>query len=209
MKISLGLLEVKGLATAIITADAMAKCAAVTIVGVEPAKGSGWQTIKVTGDVAAVNASVSAGAAMANKFGGLVSQKVIARPDEKLLKVFLPEPTPEDQPEPSETVVESVPEETVVEAEQEDTDAEKEMPSSETDSSSEMVAEPEPGEENTESEPDSVETEEEPEAEAEPEMAESPLKPKTEATCNLCFDPACPRKKGEPRINCINGGKQK
>ncbi|MDN5324001.1 MAG: ethanolamine utilization protein EutM [Clostridia bacterium] len=25
-----------------------------------------------------------------------------------------------------------------------------------------------------------------------------------EVTCNLCNDPLCPRKKGEPRINCIN-----
>ena len=27
-----------------------------------------------------------------------------------------------------------------------------------------------------------------------------------EYTCNLCKDPQCPRKKGEPRINCIHYG---
>ncbi|MDO5038048.1 MAG: hypothetical protein Q4E37_07095, partial [Tissierellia bacterium] len=25
-----------------------------------------------------------------------------------------------------------------------------------------------------------------------------------EPTCNLCLDPACPRKKGEPRVDCIH-----
>jgi len=25
-----------------------------------------------------------------------------------------------------------------------------------------------------------------------------------EASCNLCSDPLCPRKKGDPKVNCIN-----
>lgn len=56
MKQSLGLLEVSGLALAISCADAMAKAASITLVGLEKTNGSGWTLIKITGDVASVNA---------------------------------------------------------------------------------------------------------------------------------------------------------
>ncbi|EIT8166973.1 BMC domain-containing protein, partial [Escherichia coli] len=42
MKQSLGLLEVSGLALAISCADAMAKAASITLVGLEKTNGSGW-----------------------------------------------------------------------------------------------------------------------------------------------------------------------
>lgn len=54
---------------------------------------------------------------------------------------------------------------------------------------------------------------EEPQEEAAPVPAE-PKEPagteepkpseQAEATCNLCHDPACPRSRGEPRVNCIH-----
>ena len=46
MKQSLGLLEVSGLALAISCADAMAKAASITLVGLEKTNGSGWTLIK-------------------------------------------------------------------------------------------------------------------------------------------------------------------
>ncbi|MGS5184050.1 BMC domain-containing protein, partial [Escherichia coli] len=49
MKQSLGLLEVSGLALAISCADAMAKAASITLVGLEKTNGSGWTLIKITG----------------------------------------------------------------------------------------------------------------------------------------------------------------
>lgn len=52
MKEALGLLEVAGLAAAIKAADVMVKAANVTILNVEKARGGGWMTVKVTGDVA-------------------------------------------------------------------------------------------------------------------------------------------------------------
>ncbi|MDB1125257.1 BMC domain-containing protein [Vibrio algarum] len=103
MKISLGLLEVKGLALAINTADAMAKCAAINIVDIEKTNGNGWMLIKVTGDVAAVQAAISSGALLANKNGGLVSQKVLSRPDLKLLKTFTPTPKKTEAKKATET----------------------------------------------------------------------------------------------------------
>lgn len=84
MKDALGLVEVAGLATAIQVADAMVKSANVTIIDIEKAKGNGWMTVKVRGDVGAVQAAVQAGAAQAEQFGHLIAQKVIPRPAEGL-----------------------------------------------------------------------------------------------------------------------------
>lgn len=80
MKQSLGLLEVNGLALAIHCADAMAKAASITLVGVEKTNGSGWMVITLTGDVASVQSAILTGAALAEHQHGLVAQKVIARP---------------------------------------------------------------------------------------------------------------------------------
>ncbi|TGC07767.1 microcompartment protein [Escherichia sp. E2593] len=89
MKQSLGLLEVSGLALAISCADAMAKAASITLVGLEKTNGSGWTLIKITGDVASVNAAIATGASFAEQRNGLVAHKVIARPGEGIL----PRPT--------------------------------------------------------------------------------------------------------------------
>ena len=89
MKKALGLLEVKGLASAICVADVMIKSAAIELVGVEKAKGSGWMTVKVVGDVGAVKASVEAGEAQAWQDKSFVSSKVIPRPGEGITEFFL------------------------------------------------------------------------------------------------------------------------
>ncbi|TLI92457.1 MULTISPECIES: BMC domain-containing protein [unclassified Escherichia] len=89
VKQSLGLLEVSGLALAISCADAMAKAASITLVGLEKTNGSGWTLIKITGDVASVNAAIATGASFAEQRNGLVAHKVIARPGEGIL----PRPT--------------------------------------------------------------------------------------------------------------------
>lgn len=76
---ALGMIETKGLVGAIEAADAMTKSANVTLIGYEKI-GSGLVTVMVRGDVGAVNASVDAGAAAAEKVGEIVSQHVIPRP---------------------------------------------------------------------------------------------------------------------------------
>lgn len=58
MKQSLGLLEVCGLALAISCADIMAKSASITLLALEKTNGSGWMVIKITGDVASVQAAI-------------------------------------------------------------------------------------------------------------------------------------------------------
>lgn len=122
MNKSLGLVEVKGLCSAIETADAMVKAANVQLVELEAARGSGMMTIKVVGDVGAVKAAVEAGRATAMADGSLVSVDVIARPSTGMGDIFIcyrgkkekpnfycpqeePEPVPEPTPsEPAPTV---------------------------------------------------------------------------------------------------------
>lgn len=91
MKQSLGLLEVCGLALAISCADIMAKSASITLLALEKTNGSGWMVIKITGDVASVQAAITTGAHFAEQRNGLVAHKVIARPGEGIL---LAEPPP-------------------------------------------------------------------------------------------------------------------
>ncbi len=86
---ALGLLEVRGLSCAVEAADAMVKAADVTLVELETARGNGMMTIKVTGNVSAVSASIESGKAVAAMFGALVSADVIARPAKDIGKVFL------------------------------------------------------------------------------------------------------------------------
>ena len=108
MQKALGLVETRGLVAAIEAADAMLKASNVTLVGKERAL-AGLITIVIVGDVAAVKASVDAGAAAAQKVGELVSVHIIPRPDNQV-GIILPldnEPVKtistkkDDQPEPS------------------------------------------------------------------------------------------------------------
>ena len=88
VKESLGLLEVAGLLGAITASDAMVKAANVRLVGIEKAKGSGWMTGKVAGDVAAVDAAVQTGVAITTGMNLYVAHKVIPRPAEGLVEAF-------------------------------------------------------------------------------------------------------------------------
>ena len=86
---SLGLVEVCGLACAVNAADAMLKAADVKLVAIEKAKGGGWMTVEVTGDVGSVEAAVSVGQAQAAQIGALVSTKVIARPAQGIADILV------------------------------------------------------------------------------------------------------------------------
>ena len=76
---ALGLIETKGLVAAIEAADAMTKAASVTLVGFETTVAA-LITVQVTGETAAVQASVDAGRMAAERVGELVSSHVIPRP---------------------------------------------------------------------------------------------------------------------------------
>jgi ethanolamine utilization protein EutM len=91
---ALGLVETRGLVAAIEAADAMVKTSNVTLIGKEITRAA-LVTIKIVGDVAAVKASVDAGAAAASKVGELVSIHVIPQPDSQMISI-LPEIKDED-----------------------------------------------------------------------------------------------------------------
>ena len=88
MNNALGMVETKGLVGAIEAADAMVKAANVRLVGIKKAKGSGWMTVKVAGDVAAVDAAVQTGVAITTRMNLYVAHKVIPRPAEGLVEAF-------------------------------------------------------------------------------------------------------------------------
>ena len=89
MKQALGLVEIAGLCIAVTAADAMVKSANVELVELEPAKGGGYMTIKVVGDVGAVNAAVMAGRQVGEEHQKLVAWKVIPRPSDFVEDAFV------------------------------------------------------------------------------------------------------------------------
>lgn len=94
---ALGLIETKGLLAAVEAADAMLKAAEVHLLEKNLA-GGGLVTITVCGEVAAVKASVEAGAASVKRISEacLVSEHIIARPDVDLANIVALKPKPED-----------------------------------------------------------------------------------------------------------------
>ncbi len=89
---ALGIIETKGLLTALEAADAAVKAAAVELIGYELA-GGGLAMVKFTGEVGAVNAAVEAGVEAAKRLVGVAASRVIARPHEDLEKLILTEET--------------------------------------------------------------------------------------------------------------------
>ena len=74
---ALGMIETKGLVSAIEAADAMVKAANVTLIGKEQI-GAGFVTVMVRGDVGAVKAATDAGAAAAERVGEWTEQPLSA-----------------------------------------------------------------------------------------------------------------------------------
>jgi len=69
LKQALGMIEVRGLSTGILIADTMAKTANIQIYDIENTKGLGYMTVKVVGDVGAVNSAISAAKQEAIEYG--------------------------------------------------------------------------------------------------------------------------------------------
>lgn len=80
---ALGLIETRGLVSAIEAADAAAKSAKVVVTSVEITMAA-LVTIKLEGDLGAVAAAVEAASEAASRVGELVAAHVIPRPDDAL-----------------------------------------------------------------------------------------------------------------------------
>lgn len=79
-ELAVGLIETRGLVAAIEAADAALKAAEVKLISIDRAD-AGLMTVKVVGDVAAVQSAVDAGRMAAGRVGTLVAAHVIPRPD--------------------------------------------------------------------------------------------------------------------------------
>lgn len=84
MNKALGLIETIGLVPAIEAADAAVKAADVVLLGYSNTKGGGKITVKVVGDVGAVQAAVAAGVAAASRIGKVYGHHIIPRPHEEI-----------------------------------------------------------------------------------------------------------------------------
>ncbi|WP_367238916.1 BMC domain-containing protein [Desulfovibrio sp. UCD-KL4C] len=97
---ALGFIETKGLLAAVEGADAMLKAADVHLLE-KNLVGGGLVSITIEGEVSAVKASVDAAASAISRICGstLVSQHVIARPDEELKQIIATKYVPVTEPE--------------------------------------------------------------------------------------------------------------
>lgn len=79
---AVGLIETEGLPAAIAAADAALKATDVVLVGRENSRGGGFMTVKIAGDVAAVQAALAAARVAAEGVRGVHSVLAIPRPAE-------------------------------------------------------------------------------------------------------------------------------
>lgn len=84
MKKAYGFIEMLGLASAVVAVDTALKAANVELDGLEPAKGAGMHTLKITGEVSSVKAAVSSILGERSLQGKVFAHTVIARPSDGL-----------------------------------------------------------------------------------------------------------------------------
>lgn len=83
---ALGLIETKGLVSAIEAADAAAKAAKVTLIGITKTNPA-LMTVQVTGETAAVRSAIDAAKAAAERVGTVVSTHIIPRPSSDVVRM--------------------------------------------------------------------------------------------------------------------------
>ncbi len=91
MKEALGTIEVLGLTNGIVVADEMVKSANISVNDIEITRGFGYVTVKVVGDIGAVQAAINTGKAVAMRNDKLIACNVIARPAARIGQVFVKE----------------------------------------------------------------------------------------------------------------------
>ena len=89
---ALGMVECVGLCAAVAILDVMVKAANVSVINIEIV--DEFTTVKVEGDVSAVEAACRAGYAMARKMRGFLAMWVIPRPNAPTPAMFAEEPVP-------------------------------------------------------------------------------------------------------------------
>jgi microcompartment protein CcmL/EutN len=86
---AMGFIESVGLVSAITAADAALKAANVELIGRENSRGSGYITVKIVGDVGAVNAAITVAKTVSSSVARVWSTDVIPRPADGLGKTMV------------------------------------------------------------------------------------------------------------------------
>ena len=208
VKNALGLIETVGLAAAVEAADAAVKAANIQLIGYELSKGGGLVLVKFTGDVGAVKAAVDAAKAAAAKVSKVQSTHVIPRPHREVGALLLTKETVGlKMTEPVSTEVVPVP---PAQLPVQVTEEAAELPPAEEFEEPAVFVEEEkevPVQEADEPAYEDEPAEAEEETHAETEMAAVETEGRRSVSCNLCADPACTRKKGDPKVTCLHYGK--
>lgn len=206
-KEALGIIETVGMAAAIQAADTCVKSANVELIGYELTKGSGLVTIKIRGNVGAVKAAVDAAKISAAKINKVYASLIIPRPAENIDGIIESEETVGIKSKEVE-IKKSIEEENKVE---DIVDVEENIEDKVEDSANVEI------EEKVEDNDASLDNSRSPEAFQEEKVSnekeqgkesahdDSPLnEQENNEVCNICHDPACTRKKGQPKTLCIN-----
>ncbi|MGM0602714.1 MAG: BMC domain-containing protein [Bacillota bacterium] len=223
-KTALGMVETLGLNAAFEAADVAKKAANVKLIGYEISRG-GLILVKFTGDVGAVQAAVDAAKQAASKLSKVVGAHVIPRPNKEIDDMIFTDETvgykKEKVSEDSSTDKEQTPEETKSDSEKSESgniETEKDKEESDDDEEDEEAEDDDEDDDeddikdNKEKEDEAKNSENDDEIKAEDssdkkengaDEAAVPEKDE-EDICNICGDPACPRKKGDLRKNCIH-----
>ncbi|WP_410514581.1 BMC domain-containing protein [Paenibacillus sp. BR2-3] len=188
---ALGLIEVNGYPAALEAADTCLKSSNVTLIGYEKVQ-AGLVVVKITGDVGAVKAAVDAARISVARLGEVVAATVIARPAEGTgSMVYSPEtvmPTDESR------VSESAPQDFGVLAPQPEENHPLDGGLDAAEEETEPVM-PQQGQDLTSVEGEAGETP----PDAPDDKVQQPI-----ITCNLCGNPLCTRKKGQPASMCLH-----
>ena len=184
-KFALGMIETVGLAAAIEAADTGVKSANVKLLGYELTKGGGLVTVKFAGDVGAVKAAVEAGSIAAAKVNKIWSKLVIPRPHDEIEKLINSLETVGNFKETEKIENKDI-------GIKDDNEVKKVI--------NEEVTEQIKKETEKKTDKDSN-------GKVEEKINDVSLNKNVKDICNICGDPKCPRKKGEPRILCIHNKK--
>ncbi len=206
-KSALGVIETVGLVAAIEAADTGVKAANVKLLGYELTKGHGLVTVKFAGDVGAVKAAVEAGSVAAAKVNKVWSTVVIPRPHDEIEKMIINSDTVGNFKETEKSENEDIEVEDNSEVEDTEVEDSSEVEDIEIEESSEVKKVEEVINKELTEEIEEETKEELIEGKVEEKIDDVRLNKSDKDVCNICGDPKCPRKKGEPRALCIHNKK--
>lgn len=186
---ALGLIETVGLAAAIEAADTALKTANIDLIGYELTNGGGMVTVKIKGDVSAVNTALTAAKMSASKVGSVYAVLVIPRPNRETEIMINTDST---------VGLERVDDMEFIGTQFDENDNSKNDVTSVSNGADMIITDDvvrNDVEERVSNEIDETEF---------IQLGKEASVENKKEVCNICHDPLCTRKKGQPRSLCIH-----